>query len=169
MHIRERVIHFQNRAEANYASQPSLRTGANYSFAFLTFLGSNLLALLRLPWRMFRKPVVPLSVKVLTERNIDEMLQHEEWVLIDCWAAWCGPCMLMEPIIEAFAEATSTVAVGKVNGDTHPDLLRRFGVKGLPTLLLFHRGEEVKRHAGPLTRAELERFCALENAAVPAS
>lgn len=82
----------------------------------------------------------------------------ETWV-IDFWAEWCGPCLMMEGLLEEFAASSGKeYVVAKVNTMAHGDLAEEHDVKGLPTFILFEHGEEVRRHAGTLSRAELEAF-----------
>ena len=80
-------------------------------------------------------------------------------VLVDFWAAWCGPCRMMEPALEALAR---DFTVCKVNVDTNPKLAARFRVESIPALLVFKDGREVARHLGvtseAVLRGELERL-----------
>jgi thioredoxin 1 len=88
-----------------------------------------------------------------------EVLQHPGAVLLDVWAAWCGPCRLIAPVIASAAtEYAGRLRVAKADCDSNPGLVESLGVKGLPTLLLFKDGSEVKRHEGVLTQAQLRDF-----------
>ena len=95
----------------------------------------------------------------LTSANFDSFVKGtDKPVLIDFWAPWCGPCRMLSPAVEKLAEARADVAVGKVNVDEAPDLAMRFGVQGIPTLLLFKGGEKVNQSVGLIPSAALEEF-----------
>lgn len=95
-------------------------------------------------------------IKVLTEANFDATIAADGGlVLIDFYADWCAPCKLLAPIIEDIADGyADRITVGKVDADAHPELLKRYGVRGLPTLLLLKGGQEVGR-SFMLTRTRL--------------
>ena len=77
-------------------------------------------------------------------------------VLVDFWAPWCGPCLMQTPILEEVAgRVAGKATIAKVNVDEAPDLAERFGIKSIPTLLLFKDGEQVKQFAGTQSRAAL--------------
>ncbi len=77
-------------------------------------------------------------------------------VLVDFWAEWCGPCRRLAPVFERLAaEYEGRVRFAKVNVDENPDLTVRFGVRGIPTLILFRNGEEVERMVGTRSRDEI--------------
>jgi len=79
-------------------------------------------------------------------------------VLLDLWAAWCGPCRMVAPIVEALAgELAGRVKVGKLNVDENPSTAGRFGVRSIPTLLVLKGGREVDRMVGVLPKAEIAR------------
>jgi len=95
-------------------------------------------------------------VKSLTEASFDtEIAGAQKLVLVDFTADWCAPCKQIAPMIEEIAEAyADTLFVGKVDADAQPELAKRYGVRGLPTLLLLKDGAEVDR-AYSLTKTRL--------------
>ena len=92
-------------------------------------------------------------VKNLTAQNFDAAIASG-LVLVDFWAPWCNPCRTMSPIIDTVAERMAGKATfAKVNTDESPELPARFGIRSIPTLILFKDGIEVANHSG-LIRAE---------------
>ena len=89
-------------------------------------------------------------VLTLTESNFDkEVLQSDKPVLVDLWAVWCAPCTMISPIIESLAEEYSgRLKVGKVNVDENSQLAVRYGVRAIPTLLLFKEGKVAEQMIG---------------------
>lgn len=92
---------------------------------------------------------VKMVVEV-NERNFEEeVLKSELPVVVDFWAAWCGPCRSMAPIVEQVAdEFAGRVKVAKLNVDENQTLTQRFGIKGIPTLLFFRNGKVVAQEVG---------------------
>ena len=77
-----------------------------------------------------------MQVKTVTDKNFDEVLQHEGTVLLDFWAGWCGPCRMMAPVVEEIANERPDVLVGKVDVDEESALAQKFGVISIPTFVV---------------------------------
>ena len=97
-------------------------------------------------------------VKVNLENFAQEVLQSEKPVLLDMYADWCGPCMMMAPEIEAFAEENDNVKVCKLDVDEATDLALTYGVMSIPTVLLIENGKEVKRFVGAKEKHQIAEF-----------
>lgn len=88
-----------------------------------------------------------------------EVLQSEKPVLVDFWAAWCAPCRMMNPAVEAVAdEHKQNAAVVKLNVDENPSTSQRYGIKGIPTMILFKGGKEEERVVGATSKEALSRL-----------
>lgn len=95
----------------------------------------------------------------LTEGNFEqEVVRSATPVLVDLWAAWCGPCRLIAPVVEELAGTyTGRLKVGKLNVDDHPAIAAQHRVMNIPTLILFKGGQEVDRMVGVQPKEELVR------------
>ena len=92
----------------------------------------------------------------ITDANFNEILNTEKPVLVDFWAEWCGPCKMIGPIVKQLAEEYEGKAViGKVNVDENPNTAAQFGIRSIPTLLVFKGGEIVDKQIGAVPKAVL--------------
>jgi thioredoxin 1 len=88
-----------------------------------------------------------------------DVLQSEQPVLVDFWAAWCAPCRMIAPTVEAVAEQyQGSASVVKLNVDENPATSQRYGIKGIPTLILFRQGKEEERIVGATSKESLSRL-----------
>lgn len=95
-----------------------------------------------------------------TDSTFDqEVLNSPVPVLVDFWAEWCGPCRMMEPTIDAIAaDYSGRVKVGKLNVDENGGTAMRYGIRGIPTLLLFKGGRVVEQRVGAIGKSEVQRM-----------
>lgn len=87
-------------------------------------------------------------MEITTATFDQEVLQAKETVLVDFWAAWCGPCRMQGPILEAFASEHNDVKIVKCNVDDNPELAEKFNIMSIPSLLVFKDGRLVKSAVG---------------------
>ncbi len=81
---------------------------------------------------------------------------NEDKVLVDFYATWCGPCKLISPIIEEISKENENIKVIKIDVDKFPELSRKYGIMSIPTLIVFSKGKEVKKHIGYLEKEGIE-------------
>lgn len=98
------------------------------------------------------------DVLELTDSNFDsEVLQSDTPALVDFWAVWCGPCKQIAPTVEALAsEYKGKLKVGKLNIDDHQQVPQKYGIRSIPTLLVFKGGQVVGQIVGAVPRTKLE-------------
>ena len=90
-----------------------------------------------------------MSAPSITAKDFDEkVLQEKEPVLVDFWASWCGPCQMLSPIIGEIAEEAKDFKVYAVNADEEQELMIRYGVRAIPTLIVFKDGQVYKQNTG---------------------
>ncbi len=100
---------------------------------------------------------------VVTKQNFEEIvLKSEKTVLLDFWATWCGPCMMLAPIVEELANENPQYLVGKINVDNDPELANTFGIEFIPTLIIIRDGKVLRRESGVYSKETLLKM--LENA-----
>ena len=87
----------------------------------------------------------------------DKVLHADLPVIVDFWATWCSPCRAIAPALERIAvEQNGRLIVAKVDTDENPMFTQQFGIQGIPTLLMVHKGQEIKRVVGALPEAKLK-------------
>jgi len=92
----------------------------------------------------------------ITDANFDEIIKTGQPVLVDFWAEWCGPCKMIGPVVEELAgEFEGKAVIGKVNVDDNPAVSARFGIRSIPTLLVFKNGEIVDKQVGAVPKTAL--------------
>ncbi|MGC2698314.1 MAG: thioredoxin [Candidatus Angelobacter sp.] len=99
------------------------------------------------------------AILEVTDGNFDqEVLKSDQPVMIDFWAAWCGPCKALSPIVDEVASAYSgKVKVAKMDVDSSPVTPQRYGVRGIPTLLIFKGGQVQEQIVGYVKREVIEK------------
>ncbi|MCM3900377.1 MAG: thioredoxin [Pyrinomonadaceae bacterium] len=99
-------------------------------------------------------------VRTVSDSSFEkEVLQSERPVLVDFWAEWCAPCRMLTPTVEAVGEQyVDSAEVVKLNVDDNPATAQRYGIKGIPTLILFRGGKEVERIVGATGKETISRM-----------
>lgn len=94
----------------------------------------------------------------LTDSNFDQVINSEKPVLVDFWAEWCGPCKMIGPVVEELAgDYEGKAVIAKLNVDENPQITARFGVRSIPTLLVFKNGQVVDKQVGAVPKSVLSQ------------
>jgi thioredoxin 1 len=101
-----------------------------------------------------------MSIKQVTDATFEEdVLKSDKLVLVDYWAEWCGPCKMIAPILDEVAtDYGDKVSIAKVNVDENRDTPAKYGIRGIPTLMLFKNGQLVDTKVGALSKSQLTLF-----------
>jgi thioredoxin 1 len=98
-------------------------------------------------------PNVPITI---TDYNFNELVNKYNFLIVDFWAAWCGPCRMVSPIIEQLSiELTGKAVFGKLNVDENPHVSNTFGIQSIPTIIIFKNGRLIDRIVGAMTKSQL--------------
>jgi thioredoxin 1 len=94
----------------------------------------------------------------LSDANFDKAVSDNPRLVVDCWAPWCGPCIVIAPVINELAKDYSgRVTFGKVNVDENPKVSQQFGIMSIPTLLFISKGQLIERLVGVVPRKTIEQ------------
>ena len=100
------------------------------------------------------------SIKHVSDASFEaDVLRSDLPVLVDYWAAWCGPCKMIAPLLdEAANDFAGRVTIAKLNVDENPETAAKYGIRGIPTLMIFKNGELVATKVGALAKPQLIAF-----------
>lgn len=99
-------------------------------------------------------------IKHISDASFEtDVLQSEVPVLVDYWAEWCGPCKMIAPILDEVSSSyAGKLQIAKMNVDENRDVPAKFGIRGIPTLMLFKKGELAATKVGAMSKAQLTAF-----------
>lgn len=113
-----------------------------------------------IPEFAIRRPSLSETIIEVTDDSFEaDVLNSSEPVLVDYWAEWCGPCKMITPVLEEIAgEYAGKLKVAKLNIDDNPDTPPKFGIRGIPTLMIFKGGDVEATKVGALSKSQLTAF-----------
>ncbi len=94
-------------------------------------------------------------IKVVKDHFEQEVLKAKQPIILDFWAAWCGPCQVLMPVMEEIAQEERQIKICKINVDEEPELARRYKIQTIPTLVYIKEGEIVDRMSGVRSKGEI--------------
>lgn len=102
-----------------------------------------------------------MTVSVTDQNFQTEVLESAEPVIVDFWAEWCGPCKMMSPIVDEASESLKgKVKVVKINIDENPNVPTQYGIRGIPTFIVFKNGEAVETKVGGMSKTQFSDWVA---------
>lgn len=103
-----------------------------------------------------------MTIKTITDEAAfeAEVTNTATPILVDFWAPWCGPCKQLSPVLDSIAQNRNDITVAKINVDEAPALAARFGIRGLPALMLFNNGHPQGMRTGSASRDQIESWIA---------
>jgi len=98
-------------------------------------------------------------IKLTDSEFENRVIKSEKPILVDYWAEWCGPCKMIAPILEEVStEMSDKIIIGKLNVDENSQTPPKYGIRGIPTLMIFKDGNAVGTHVGALSKSDLIQF-----------
>ena len=97
-------------------------------------------------------------MRELNKNNFDEIIKSQEYVLIDAWAPWCGPCKMIAPILLEISHERTDIEIVKMNVDDNQELAMKNDIQSIPTLMLFTNGEKIDQIIGALPKKVINSF-----------
>ena len=99
------------------------------------------------------------NITTLTDNDFDNFIENNPLILVDCWAQWCKPCLMLAPILDELSEELAgKVAIGKLNVDENPGISYRFNISAIPTMLVFKNGVMQEPLVGVRPKEDIKKY-----------